>query len=208
MADDLKRKSDLAGKGQEVDNIVVSLSQALLAPLDALFKAQVHASRSFLNLVMQLGYPGEPKKDANGKPLPGQPDPDKPIMLNFTYTAPDPVSNVSREYCVNVPQLALVPLNTLNIDSAEFKLGLSVSHVDDHVQNQESRGDERKRPWFLVSNPISMKGTISSHSDSMKNSDSSTTNVDISVTLKSAAVPAALDNLLTALTKSAHITQK
>ena len=42
----------------------ISLSQAILAPLDALFKAQVHAARSFLNLLLQIGYPhGELDKD-------------------------------------------------------------------------------------------------------------------------------------------------
>src|SRR3569833_22533 len=35
---------------------MVSLSQALLAPLDSIFKAQIHAARSFLNLLLQLGY--------------------------------------------------------------------------------------------------------------------------------------------------------
>ena len=205
MADDLKRKSDLAG--QEVDSIVVSLSQALLAPLDALFKAQVHAARSFLNLVMQLGYP-DAKKNTGGVPAASPPDPDKPIMVDFSYTAPDPVTNEPREYCIRVPQLALVPLNALNIDSAEFKLGLSVTHIADHVQMQDSRGGGQKRPWFLVSNPISMAGTISSHSDSMKNSDTSATTVDIYVKLKSASIPAALDSLLTSLTKSAQVTQK
>lgn len=37
----------------------VSLSQALLAPLDAIFKAQIHAARSFINFLLQLGYPDE-----------------------------------------------------------------------------------------------------------------------------------------------------
>src|SRR3569832_2523667 len=39
---------------------MVSLSQALLAPLDSIFKAQIHAARSFLNLLLQLGYGHRP----------------------------------------------------------------------------------------------------------------------------------------------------
>lgn len=41
--------------------VPVSLSQAILGPLDAIFKSQVHAARSFLNFVQQLGYPHVPE---------------------------------------------------------------------------------------------------------------------------------------------------
>jgi hypothetical protein len=43
---------------------VLSLSQALLAPLDALLKVQVHAARSFLNFLLQMGYPHKPELPA------------------------------------------------------------------------------------------------------------------------------------------------
>jgi hypothetical protein len=64
---------------------IVSLSQVLLAPVDAIFKAQVHAARSFLNLVLQLGYP-HLKVDSDGNPLPmdqQDPDADKVYMQEF-----------------------------------------------------------------------------------------------------------------------------
>src|SRR3569833_4616551 len=65
---------------------MVSLSQALLAPLDSIFKAQIHAARSFLNLLLQLGYGhrpdnregmaipprrGEGEQGRGGEPAPG-----------------------------------------------------------------------------------------------------------------------------------------
>src|SRR4051812_22916894 len=45
---------------QPAAETVLSLSQALLAPLDAILKAQLHASRSFLNFLLQIGYPHQP----------------------------------------------------------------------------------------------------------------------------------------------------
>jgi hypothetical protein len=49
---------------------VLSLSQALLAPLDAILKAQVHAARSFLNLLLQIGYPHQPVLPSGGPVTP------------------------------------------------------------------------------------------------------------------------------------------
>src|SRR5260221_13013910 len=62
----------------EADESVVSLSQMILAPLDAIFKAQVHAARSFLNFVLQLSYPhredGTPGAAQSGQTPSGEPD--------------------------------------------------------------------------------------------------------------------------------------
>lgn len=38
------------------DNDAISLSAALLAPLNAIFEAQVHSARSFLNFIFQMGF--------------------------------------------------------------------------------------------------------------------------------------------------------
>lgn len=201
----LKTKDDLTGK--EVNNVVVSMSQAILSPLDALFKSQVHAARSFLNLILQIGYPPVNKDNQPDNGTGSDTAPNKPYEIEFAYTASDPQTNEARDYKVKIPALALVPLNALNIDSAEFKFGLNVTHVDEHQQMQESTTtkENQKRPWYLISDPISMQGSISSHS-SANTSNSSATNVDIVIKLGKSPVPAALDNLLTALTKSTEIT--
>lgn len=52
---------------------VISSSQAILAPLDVIAKPQVHAARSFLNFVVQIGYPHVPVGH-DGKPLTGPND--------------------------------------------------------------------------------------------------------------------------------------
>lgn len=41
----------------------ISLSQAILAPLDAIFKAQIHAGRSYINMLWQMAYPHIPVDD-------------------------------------------------------------------------------------------------------------------------------------------------
>lgn len=204
----LKTKDDSSLENKEVGNVVVSLSQAMLAPLDALFKSQIHAARSFLNLILQLGYPHDDQAAAGtgDEPPPG---PQKPFELEFAYSANDPVSNVSKDYVIKVPQLALVPINALTIDSAEIKMGLNVTHVDEHSQMQDSRADpEAHRPWYLVQNPISLQGTISSNSSSSsKGTDTSNTSIDITIKLSKSSIPAALDNLLVSLSKSTEIKQ-
>src|SRR3569833_2478835 len=59
MAEEKKDKGQDFEEGPAAQ-AMVSLSQALLAPLDSIFKAQIHAARSFLNLLLQLGYGHRP----------------------------------------------------------------------------------------------------------------------------------------------------
>src|SRR5690606_12458636 len=40
----------------EKDSNIVTLSEAFLAPLESIFKAQVHAARSFLSFILQMGF--------------------------------------------------------------------------------------------------------------------------------------------------------
>jgi hypothetical protein len=54
MADESKPKPKDPPPGEQDDNI--TLSAALLAPLNAIFEAQVHAARAFLSFVLQMGF--------------------------------------------------------------------------------------------------------------------------------------------------------
>jgi len=45
---------------QPAESTDISLSQAVLAPLDAIFKAQIHAARSYINMLWQMAYPHLP----------------------------------------------------------------------------------------------------------------------------------------------------
>ena len=44
------------GSKNDGDNLDISLSAAILAPLNAIFEAQVHAARAFLNFILQMGF--------------------------------------------------------------------------------------------------------------------------------------------------------
>jgi len=54
MADKSNQKQGKDPEGKPDDNI--TLSAALLAPLNAIFEAQVHAARAFLSFVLQMGF--------------------------------------------------------------------------------------------------------------------------------------------------------
>lgn len=202
----------------DVKEAAVSLSQAILAPLDALFKAQIHAARSFINLLLQIGYPHRSLDGINeetGEEYYGEDSvPHDPFELEFKYSASG-TNDQQQDYILKVPALALVPINALSIDSGEFRFGLNIKQIEEHEQLQQSRVETEagkkaapdKRPWYLVADPINMRGTISSNT-SAKQTEQSDTTIDIYIKVSKSPVPAALDNLLTTLTQSATIKPK
>lgn len=205
-----------AGKVEEPASIsVISLSQAILAPLDALFKAQVHAARSFLNLLLQIGYPNL-ELDKDGKPQITSEQTKAMYTQDFFLT--DPGGN---EMKISIPSLALVPIAPLTIDNASFKLNFKVENQAAHEQMQEASKnvsdaekaktdwDEKKRPWYLVKEPVSFKGSVapSSH-DSVSSSQSSSSTINIEINLCRQPLPAGLDKLLTSLQQSTKITHE
>ena len=187
----------------------ISLSQALLAPLDAIFKAQIHAARSFLNLVLQIGYPHRPVIDKKGTP---STDEGSPYNYEFFYDVE--VNGEVQRRKVTVPSLALVPVVPLAVESADFKLAMKVSSVQRHNQIQESEEDavkeeaeagygHNKRPWFLVPDPISIRGTIG-QSGGGKGEGAQESTIQIEVKVGKVPMPAGLDKLLTFLTQTSY----
>lgn len=205
----------------KADQAELSLSQAILSPLDSIFQAQVHAARSFINLLLQVGYPhlvidkntGRPSTD----PAVNPPEKYKPYELEFNFDQEN--NGVSNSYKVKIPALSLVPLNSLAIDSAEFNFGLKVKNIERFPQMQRSEvstlsneasgaGDDDprlNRKWFLVDEPVSFKGTISSKPSAAMAEQTSEAVIDINIKLSKSPVPAALDNLLAVLTKSVSV---
>lgn len=187
----------------------ISLSQALLAPLDAIFKAQIHAARSFLNLILQIGYPHRPIVDSKGNPSAKG---GKPYNQEFYYDVE--INGEIQRRKVSVPTLALIPVAPLAIESAEFKLAMKVSNVQRHTQMQESEKESLKeeektgyghdkRPWFLVPDPVSIRGTIGPSSDGREESGKEST-IQIEVKVGKVPMPAGLDKLLTFLTQTSY----
>ena len=121
----------------EASATTLSLAQILLAPLDALFKAQVHAARSFLSFVLQLSYPHrEDLADpARAQATLAAPDgPDTVFTVNFVQEVKVPATQPNQEperrlQRVAVPALALVPLRPLSIEEATFDLAMEVTWI-------------------------------------------------------------------------------
>jgi hypothetical protein len=106
---------------------------------------------------------------------------------------------------LRVPVLSLVPLTPLTVKEASFKMGMSVSHVAPHRQVAASkRGAAPAKPsWYLVDDPISVRGTIAPPKDE----EGASGTIQITVALGPGPVPAGLDKLLTSMTQTGHAVQ-
>jgi hypothetical protein len=190
----------------------VSLSQALLAPLDAIFKAQVHAARSFLNLLLQIGYPHQPLNEAGEPVRPPEGDGATPYELRFDYDVATDGGVVRQR--VTMPALALVPVAPLAVESASFRFALRVRKISSHGQMQASEADavkkdaggfnESKRPWYLVEDPISVEGTFAPPAQGEGVGASQETFIQVDVKVGRVPAPAGLERLLTSLGQNAR----
>lgn len=179
-----------------------SLSQALLAPMDAVLKAQIHAARSFVSFLLQVGFPNRdfPK------------DPKDPEAFPYTMDFEYPLSGGKRQR-VTIPTLALVPTTPLGVSSAKFKFDFFVKKIERHRQLKESANkeapqpvDRTKRDWFLVDEPISLRGTVApmrpkegSQAERSELSQEQQARIEIEVNVNSLPVPAALEKILASL---------
>jgi hypothetical protein len=241
MAPDLPEDAGARAKAPEEETWPaaqknISLSQAILAPLDAVFKAQTHAARSFLSFLLQLGYPHQPLGPAQEPTRPGQPPSGAPPAPGTLPAAPSPepppkdtpyylefaheieVDGVMRRQRIRVPTLALVPVAPLAVQSAEFRFSLAVRELGRHRQVQKSEeaalSEEDKaktsaysRPWFLVSEPMSVRGVLASPGPKDAAAEqTSESRIEIEIKVGSVPIPAGLDKLLTALTQVGQLT--
>lgn len=188
----------------------LSLSQAILAPLDAVFKAQIHAARSFINMLWQMAYPHLPV-DENGNTEHNfdKENVRKPYSfpLRFQLGNPGEMKTVTME----IPTIAMIPITPLGVEEASIKFSMSVTGMENNTQLQASEAqnfsdrsadqfNEHNRPWFLVQNPKSLKGSIVANS-------SNASSIDIEIKLAKSPIPAALEKSLSILTQSLAITE-
>jgi len=190
---------------------IISLSQLILGPLEAILKAQVHSSRSFLNMVLQLGYP-HLKVDENGMPMNEEAKDQQGLyMQEFKFDTKSANGEVTTSV-LRIPALALVPIAPLSVEQADFQVDFKVSHVFRHQQMRESEAkkmggekdsfNEFRRPWFLVKDPVSIRGVIASKvSDEVKDDHSEEGSIKINIKVSRQAMPAGIDKLLTSLTQ-------
>jgi hypothetical protein len=191
-----------------------TLAEALLAPLDAIFKAQIHAARSFINLLLQLGFPHQPVDEEGNPQDRTAATPEEQIQSKLPYTIdfyrrptggtddPNALEKVS------IPVLALIPVSPLGVDSAEFHFEMEVKKIDDATLMQQSELStlnqeapafrEKARPWYLVRRPITFKGEIAPKSTSSSSSASRAV-IDVQMKIARLPVPAGLDRFLRTL---------
>jgi hypothetical protein len=205
MADD-KNNGDEGEPANEhkngTANTRLTLEQALLAPLDSILKAQLHSARSFLNLLLQLGYPHE----QSGK------DDGTPYSLDFTFVKEGETQQLS------VPALALVPISPLAVESANFQLEMSARRIVKQAQIRESVGGKSdkkegennynryQRPWFLVDKPVNIEGDIVASNTGSNRQQDSQSAIKININVKSIPMPAGLDKLISSLGNMAQVT--
>jgi hypothetical protein len=215
MADTESNKEFLPGPASST---AVSLGQALLAPLDAIFKSQIHAARSFLSLLLQMGTPHVPV-NKEGNLDQEKMNTQSMYMQEFSFESTDEAGN-SRISKVSIPTLSLIPVTALAIDSAEFQLEFRVTQIERHRQIQASEKDvtekektnasydEFSRPWYLVKEPISLRGMVAaptSKDSSSENTSDST--IKINIKIGKQAMPAGLDRLLTTMNQVSKIAE-
>jgi hypothetical protein len=190
----------------------ISLSQALLAPLDAIYKAQIHAARSFLNMILQLGYPHQPVGN-DGQPIREE---GMPYNQEFYYDAE--IDGKKQTLKVSMPALALVPVSPLAVESATFKLEMLVESLQKHNQIQMSEEksvqvekdtgfDHNKRPWFMVTDPISIRGNLAPSCAEGEKTAGKGSSIQIEVKVGKIPMPAGLNKLLTFMTESGYSTK-
>lgn len=186
---------------------VISLSQAILAPLDAISKAQIHAARSFLNFVLQIAFPHEPDKNGTADKT----SEDQMYLQTFKLGSGEGGSVIS------IPSLALVPIQPLVIEKAQYDLELVVEGLDYHRQMQKSEEEKLRhessstegmphapRKWYLVSDPVSVRGTLSDPGGE-GNGTAKKATIKVHVEVGKACMPSGLEKILASSTQVATI---
>ncbi len=203
---------------------VVSLSQAILAPLDALAKAQVHAARSFLNFVLQIGYPHAAASKDDTERVKKESSSGYSLPFAFDQTViGDNGQQETRRVVLSLPALALVPIHPLRIRKATFDLELHVREIGRHRQIQKSEEDEVNRetatdgesdadaafgprPWYLVPEPISVRGTLAGSVSSERETQQPLVKVHVEV--EEGPVPVGLSRLITSLGQVSDVSER
>ena len=187
----------------------MSLSQAILAPLNSLFKAQIHAGRSFLSYLLQIGYPHlEVGQDGF---VTEEAKRDKQSVYTQDFRFDRVVDGKTESFEIRIPTLALLPVNPLAIDSGEFEFDFKVSSIDSHRQVQvseektldkEPENFKQNRPWYLVQNPVSLRGQMAPSSEK---STEACQSIKIKIKVSKQPLPGGLDKLLTPLNQSTEL---
>lgn len=241
---------------EKKDQNSLSLSEALLAPLNSIFEAQIHASRAFLNFFLQMGfrhkYTEEDKEKLNEDPRKnkeildlieeeekGKDEIETLVAAIQELKAKTQLTDIEKQQTItiekrlrelktkwgdlyhqsfeyfdqngterilSIPNLSLLPIRPLAIQSANFKFEL---RVKDEIKSMDSpiRSATRamtKRPWFLIEDPKEIKGEYVPQ----QNENSTDKTIKIDVTIGSVEIPYGLSKLISSLTNTTDVVEK
>ncbi|MBT1686307.1 DUF2589 domain-containing protein [Dawidia soli] len=225
----------------------LSLSAALLAPLNSIFEAQVQSARAFLNFILQIGfrhqYTKEERSELDAKIASKNIDPAyreellrarkdieqydeaRTKIAAQLEKARDPnqtldpqeradVEDFYRRFgdlyqqcfsyldgggnmrTIYVPNLALLPVQPLGIDTAKFKFSMEVSDTSEKYDQMGTVQSEKQesRPWYLIQ-PKSVRGTITSGTK-----ENHSRSIEVEMNIKAGDMPYGLHQMLTAIT--------
>jgi len=148
------------------DKSHITLNQAILAPVNAILQAQVHSARSFLNMILQMGFPHQAVDDEGNTTMKTK-DADSLYRLEFIQEKKNSEGEDTK-FKVSIPTIAALPLNPLAIEEAEveFSMNLKASYDPSKQMRDLKKTDEKdqytnkNRPWYLIDNPVELAGTI------------------------------------------------
>ncbi|MDC7125204.1 MAG: DUF2589 domain-containing protein [Spirochaetales bacterium] len=186
------------------DNSKISLAQAILASVDSIVKAQIHASRSFLSSIMQMGF-GHQGIDENGNIINNSENVDELYRLEFIQERE--INGEVKKYRVSVPTLAALPMNPLMINDAEIDFKMKITTIESEKgygpgteekmkEKDKDKWNPGKRPWFLVEDPKSFVGEIAPNSD--KNDSGF---IGVKINIGTVDVPDALSKYINSLSE-------
>lgn len=215
---------------QKSDFDPISLSAALLAPINSIFEAQIHSARAFLNFILQMGFRHTPTEDdlKDNEDLKNQEDErtrekeeirkllkkretegltDDEIQLlkekvikygDLHYQSFDFIDQSGNDLMVGIPNLALLPIKPLAINEAEFSYEFEVKSQNDEFEQMGTVKDkDKKRPWFLIKEPKSIKGEFSNRETNLNKK-----NIQVNVKVRGTEIPYGLEKLLVHLTNN------
>lgn len=193
--------SDSSDKSNSGDVSRLTLSQAVLAPINSILQAQVHASRSFLNLVLQMGF-GHKDIDDNGNATRTADAKENDTLYQLEFIQEKSVDGKLKKYKVSLPYLAALPLNALVIEEAEVQFSMTLDSKYKKQRQFSKAGkkaipsdganyNDEKRPWHLVDNPVDLVGVIGDKS-------SNGAKIDIRMKVGKGEVPAELSKFIAA----------
>lgn len=191
----------------------LTLSQAILAPIQSLLAAQAHASRSFLNLLLQTGFDHKgvgkdgTQADTSGTST-GKKDLDNDGIYRLYFDQTREVNGKKEKIRVSIPTIAAVPMHPLTIDEAEIEFSMRLSgeryrkartfssasqkgqgSIEDEIYN------ENTRPWFLIDDPVDIYGEIAPKS----NASSEAPEISVKIKVKQCETPEALRRFISNL---------